>query len=236
MGKRLNQQRRGRGGSLWESPGFRYLGRLSLGSLTPGKGVIVELKRDATHTAPLARIVFDNGEEILIPAFNGAYVGQVIYRGTGEVKPGNILPLDAIPEGTKVYMIELRPGDGGKLVRTAGGFAFILAREGGKVKIKLPSGATKLLDPRCRAVVGEIAGGGLKEKPILKAGKKWHIMHAKHRYWPRVSAASMNAVEHPFGGGRKHRHTGKPETTSRNAPPGRKVGYIAARRTGRKKR
>ena len=86
----------------------------------------------------------------------------------------------------------------------------------------------------CRATIGVVAGGGRKEKPFVKAGKKYHAMKAKAIKWPRVRGVAMNAVDHPFGGGR-HQHTGKPTTVSRRMPPGRKVGHIAARRTGVRK-
>ncbi len=236
MGKRLNQQRRGKGSPTWRVPSHRFWGAVKL-PVKQGKGVVLDLVRDAIHSAPLALIKWEDGTEFLLPAAHGIAVGDIIeYSQGAEVKPGNVLPLGAIPEGTRIFNIELQPGDGGKLVRTAGSFAIVVGKEGDEVAVKLPSGAIKRLDARCRAVVGTVAGAGITEKPILKAGKKFHIMRAKNKYWPRVAAASMNAVEHPFGGGRVHRHTGKPETTSRNAPPGRKVGYIAARRTGRRKR
>jgi large subunit ribosomal protein L2 len=173
----------------------------------------------------------------IVPAATGISVGQVIESGdTASATPGNVVPLKNVAEGDRVFCIEIVPGDGGKLVRGAGSSAIVMSKDEQRVRIKLPSGKIKLLPPRCKAIVGTVAGTGIREKPILKAGKKFHIMKAKHTYWPRVSASAMNAVEHPFGGGRKHGHAGKPQTSSRNAPPGRKVGYIAASRTGRKRR
>uniref|UniRef100_A0A2K6F3Z9 Large ribosomal subunit protein uL2 n=1 Tax=Propithecus coquereli TaxID=379532 RepID=A0A2K6F3Z9_PROCO len=83
-----------------------------------------------------------------------------------------------------------------------------------------------------RAVVGVVAGGGRIDKPILKAGRAYHKYKAKRNCWPRVRGVAMNPVEHPFGGG-NHQHIGKPSTIRRDAPAGRKVGLIAARRTGR---
>ena len=236
MGKRLNQQRRGKGAPTWKSPSHRYLPAISLGRIENKRGVVVELRRDALRTAPLAIVKFENGEELVIPAAHGMYVGQIIEAGEDvPVRGGNIVTLANVPEGGRVYCVELQPGDGGKLVRSAGSFATVVAREGEYVVLKLPSGKLKKVPAKARAIVGQAAGSGIKEKPILKAGKKFWIMRARHRYWPRVAAASMNAVEHPFGGGRVHRHIGKPQTSPRNAPPGRKVGYIAARRVGRKK-
>uniref|UniRef100_A0AAQ5XTD2 Large ribosomal subunit protein uL2 n=1 Tax=Amphiprion ocellaris TaxID=80972 RepID=A0AAQ5XTD2_AMPOC len=90
----------------------------------------------------------------------------------------------------------------------------------------------KVISSANRAVVGVVAGGGRIDKPILKAGRAYHKYKAKRNCWPRVRGVAMNPVEHPFGGG-NHQHIGKPSTIRRDAPAGRKVGLIAARRTGR---
>ena len=102
------------------------------------------------------------------------------------------------------------------------------------VRIKLPSNKEKSFLPHCRAAVGIIAGGGRLEKPLLKAGIAFMKMRAKNKLYPVTSGVAMNAVDHPFGSGRG-RHMGKPRTVSRHAPPGRKVGSIASRKTGKKK-
>nr|KAF6270874.1 ribosomal protein L8 [Myotis myotis] len=101
-----------------------------------------------------------------------------------------------------------------------------------KTRVKLPSGSKKVISSANRAVVGVVAGGGRIDKPILKAGRAYHKYKAKRNCWPRVRGVAMNPVEHPFGGG-NHQHIGKPSTIRRDAPAGRKVGLIAARRTGR---
>uniref|UniRef100_A0A671TEK1 Large ribosomal subunit protein uL2 n=1 Tax=Sinocyclocheilus anshuiensis TaxID=1608454 RepID=A0A671TEK1_9TELE len=93
-------------------------------------------------------------------------------------------------------------------------------------------GIVKVISSANRAVVGVVAGGGRIDKPILKAGRAYHKYKAKRNCWPRVRGVAMNPVEHPFGGG-NHQHIGKPSTIRRDAPAGRKVGLIAARRTGR---
>uniref|UniRef100_A0A5F8G3L1 Large ribosomal subunit protein uL2 n=1 Tax=Monodelphis domestica TaxID=13616 RepID=A0A5F8G3L1_MONDO len=90
----------------------------------------------------------------------------------------------------------------------------------------------KVISSANRAIVGVVAGGGRIDKPILKAGRAYHKYKAKRNCWPRVRGVAMNPVEHPFGGG-NHQHIGKPSTIRRDAPAGRKVGLIAARRTGR---
>ena len=98
----------------------------------------------------------------------------------------------------------------------------------------LPSRHTISLSNECRAQLGVVAGGGIKEQVIVKAGKSHYMMHTLNRMWPHNRGVKMNPVDHPFGG--KQHHKGKSSMTSRNAPPGRKVGHIAASRTGRRKR
>merc|ERR1711942_160495 len=100
-----------------------------------------------------------------------------------------------------------------------------------RTRVKLPSGTKKVLDSRCRATVGVIAGGGRIDKPLLKAGRAYHKYKVKRNCWPKVRGVAMNPVEHPFGGG-NHQHIGNPSTIRRDASPGKKVGLIAARRTG----
>ena len=235
MGKVLNQQRRGKGSMTWRSPRHKYAPKVSFKDIT-GKAVVIDLFREAQRSAPQALIEFEEGAAI-IPAVQGLFVGQIIDGSeSAEVKRGNIVELKDIPDGERVFCIELVPGDGGKIVRGAGATAVVMSKSADYVRVKLPSGKTKDLPMKCRAILGAAAGSGIADKPILKAGKMFHMMKAKHTYWPRVASASMNAAEHPFGGGRKHRHGGICQTASRGAPPGRKVGYIAASRTGRKRK
>jgi len=99
-------------------------------------------------------------------------------------------------------------------------------------RIKLPSGSKKIVPSNCRAMVGQVAGGGRTEKPMLKAGNAYHKFRVKRNCWPKVRGVAMNPVEHPHGGG-NHQHIGHASTVRRDAPPGQKVGLIAARRTGR---
>lgn len=101
-----------------------------------------------------------------------------------------------------------------------------------KTRIKLPSGAKKVVPSANRAMVGIIAGGGRIDKPILKAGRAYHKYKVKRNCWPKVRGVAMNPVEHPHGGG-NHQHIGKASTVRRDASAGKKVGLIAARRTGR---
>ncbi len=238
MGKRLLVQRAGRG-----SPTFRNRGHLRVGparypplpTTETIRGRIVDLLHDPGRWVPLAKIVLENGVEFLTPAVEGMYVGQIITLGpNADIKNGNILPISSIPEGTQICNIEIRPGDGGKLVRSSGTYAVIVGRSGNKTLVQLPSGKIKEIPNNARATIGVIAGGGRPEKPLLKAGASYHKWKVKARKWPRVRGVAMNAVSHPHGGG-SHQSVSFPSTVARTAPPGQKVGHIAARRTGRRK-
>jgi len=133
-----------------------------------------------------------------------------------------------------IYNIEALPRDGGKFVRASGVFAKIITKMQNKIVVELPSAKRRLFLPDCRATIGVIAGSGRKDKPFLKAGKRYYAMKAKNKLWPQVSGTSMNSVDHPFGGSSSS-VKGGPTQASRNAPPGRKVGKIAPKRTGRKR-
>lgn len=236
MGKRLIQQRRGRGTHTYRAPSFRYKGKAEYPRVETS-GMVVDLVHCQGHSAPLMEVAYLSGEKSLAIAPEGIKVGSEISIGgtrVNSVNNGSVLALKDIPEGTLIYNIELRPGDGGKLVRSSGSFAKIVAKTEKGVQIKLPSHKEKLFLPECRAAIGIIAGGGRLEKPFLKAGTRYKKMRAKNKLYPQVCGISMNAVDHPFGG--KGSHTkGRPTQSPRNAPPGRKVGKIAPRRTGRKK-
>ncbi len=238
MPKRLPQQRRGRGLPRYRSPSHRYKGKVSFPPVLneTWRGKIVDLLHCPGHSAPLMLVKWENRQKSLLIAPYGVRVGDEIVMGpNAEVKTGNIVMLGAVPEGTEIFMIELRPGDGGKLVRSAGSSAKVISKDEKYVYVQLPSRQIKAFLKTCRAMVGQAAGGGRLEKPIVKAGKKYHIMKARNRKWPIVAASVRNAVDHPFGGG-KERRPNKPRTVSRNAPPGKKVGSIAARRTGLRKK
>jgi large subunit ribosomal protein L2 len=195
------------------------------------EGIIVDLIHCPGHSAPLAVIRFSD-EITLVPAVKKMHVGQSVSVGKAEL--GNVCQLNNIPEGTQICCVELRPDDGGKIIRSAGASGYVVSKDEKSVTIRLPSGKMKKMNPRCRALIGGIAGGGMGDKPLFKAGKNFYKMKAKNKYWPTVSGNKKDARDHPFGGGR-HKHSGKPETVSHHTPPGRKVGSIAARRMGHKK-
>merc|ERR1712073_188885 len=141
----------------------------------------------------------------LFVAAEGMYTGQFVYCGKkSQITIGNVMPIGHMPEGTIVCNLEEKTGDRGKLARASA---------------------------NC-AMVGCIAGGGRIDKPILKAGRAFHKYRVKRNSWPKVRGVAMNPVEHPHGGG-NHQHIGKASTVKRGASSGKKVGLIAARRTGR---
>ncbi|OYT56451.1 MAG: 50S ribosomal protein L2 [Candidatus Aenigmarchaeota archaeon ex4484_14] len=234
MGKRLIQQRRGRGGR-YKAPSHRYLGKVSyIRNREPTKGRVIDIKHDPARSAPVAVIALENTQRnILLPAAEGMMLGQEIMFNHGDVSIGNVLPLKDIPEGTQIYNIEINPGDGGKLCRSSGGFAIVVGHEKGKTTIRLPSRKFKILKSTCRATIGKVAGSGRVEQPFVKAGKKFYAAKARNKLYPVVSGVAMNAVDHPFGGSAK---PGKHKTVKRDVPPGKKVGSIAARRTGKGKK
>ncbi len=230
MGKRIISQRRGRGSMRYRSLSFKYKGAAKHIKKT---GVVKDLLNCPGHSAPLAWVKYEGGEGLML-AYQGLSVGDKVEVG-GKAKNGNTLMLKDVPEGTLVYNIERKPGDGGKFVRAGGTFGRIMNKlEDGSVLIKMPSKKTIKFKGDCKATLGIVAGGGRKDKPFLKAGKKWFAMRAKGRLYPETSGVAMNAIDHPFGSGRG-RNLGKHSIAPRNAPPGRKVGQIKARRTGKKK-
>lgn len=232
MGKRILQRRRGKAGIQFRAP--------SKGKIAPvrypkaeGTATVTAILDERGRSAPLAQIRLERDRYSYLPAVAGMTVGQEVTLGsTAGVVEGNVLSLSSIPEGTRISNIEIRPGDGGKLVRASGTSAVLFSKANGRAILKLPSGKNILVSDRCRATVGEIAGGGRREKPFLTAGARHHAMRAAGRVYPRMRGIAMAVVYHPFGGGR-HQHPGKSTSTSRNAPPGRKVGLIAPRKTGR---
>jgi len=237
MGKSLIQQRKGKASSTFRAPSFRYAGEArnkTFGKESAGK--IIDLINCPGHSAPLAAIEYNDGEKTLEIAAEGVKVGQAVNAAEeGSIRTGNTLSLKNIPEGTGIYNIESKPGDGGKFVRASGAFAKVVTKMKNRVVILLPSKKTKEFLEGCRATIGIIAGSGKKEKPFVKAGNKYHAMKAKNRFYPNVSGASMNALNHPFGGTRSSRK-GRPTIVPKYAPPGRKVGMLRPRRTGRRKK
>jgi large subunit ribosomal protein L2 len=241
MGKRIRVQRRGRGGSTFRASTHkrvapvRYPQATKRDSEAVTNGVIERLLHEPGRGSPLALASFESGEKCHIVIPEGAFVGQQIQiGGKASTEVGNILPLGKIPEGTMVCNLELHPGDGGKIARSSGAYSTVVAHTVQGTMIKLPSGKSKYLSDHCRATIGVVSGAGRTDKPFLKAGAKFHFMKAKGHKYPRTRGVAMVAAVHPYGSSK--RGARKVTTVSRGAPPGQKVGLIAARGAGQKRR
>jgi len=231
MGKRIIQQARGHGSSTYRAKPTSYIYKIQYPKVLVGEGKVIKLQDSSAHSAPLAKILYGK-TTFYIPAFKGMVEGQTI-AFKDELEKGNILALENIPIKTEIYCIESRPGDGGKFIKAGGNAAIVSRKIGNKILVMFPSKKEKSFNPKCRAIIGQIAGHGRLEKPVVKAGKKHHIKKSKNKLWPRTSAVKMNAIDHPFGSGRGKNV--KSKIAKRNAPAGRKVGLLRPRRTGKKK-
>lgn len=228
MGKRLRTQRRGKGGPNYRSPSFSHVSPGRLPSVRSGQGVITDIIHAPGRTTPLMQIRFDGVEEYTI-APEGCAVDQRIEIGpSATVGRGNVMPVGSIPEGTYVFNLEVHPGDGGKLVRSAGAAAVVIGHDA-LTTIQLPSGELKRVDNQCYAMIGVPAGGGRIDRPLAKAGKKFHTFKRRAKSYIHVSGVAMNPINHPFGGG-SHQHVGRPSTVGRGARPGQKVGRLSRKR------
>ena len=231
MGRPILQQRRGKGGPTYRTKWYAYRIRLTYPSYN-GEGTVGKFLSLAGHSTPLAMIKTARGVFFNI-AIEGLELGQKISFGEGaEVKNGNILPLSQIPIGTSVCNIEIVPLAGGKIVRSSGLSASVLRKTAEGVTMLLPSKKEMVFNEKSRATIGTAAGGGRTEKPFVKAGNRFHLLKARNKHYPRTSPIKRNAVNHPFGGGRG-KNMGKSGIAPRWAPPGRKVGLLRPRQTGR---
>jgi large subunit ribosomal protein L2 len=236
MGKRITQQARGRGGPTFKVRKRAFMHKIGYPRLdVEGKAVISRLIGSAGHSAPLAEIKI-NGVRFVVPAADGVYEGQEIFIGKRpenmNAEVGDVVRLRDLDQGTKVFNVERSPGDGGKFLRTAGSSGVVMDRDVKGIGLGIKRRVVKL-NEEGRAVVGVISGDGRRMKPLVKAGKRHHIMKSQGRKWHRTSAVKVNAIDHPFGGGRGKRI--KSKIAKRNSPPGLKVGHIRPSKTGRKK-
>lgn len=232
MGKRIISQARGHGSLTYRVRKKAYQFKIKY-PMNSGDALIMDLIHSPAHSAPLMKLRVGN-EMFFNPAFNGAVVGDTVAIHSTASKTGNIMFLKDIPTGTPIYNIENNPGDGGKMIRSAGTSATVFKiYDHNKVGVIMPSKKEIILSGDCRASVGVIAGDGKLLKPFITAGKKFYKMKARNKLWPRTSAVKVNAVDHPFGSGRGKRI--KPKIAKRNSPPGTRVGHIRPRQTGKRK-
>ena len=158
---------------------------------------VVGVEYDPNRTSNIALIKYEDGTLSYILAPVGLKDGDTVVSGqNADIKIGNCLPIENIPVGTLIHNIELNPGQGGKMVRTAGGEAQLMAKEGEYAHIRLPSGEMRLVLSRCRATIGTI---GNAEHSNIKLGKAGRTRHLGVR--PTVRGSVMNPVDHPHGGG-----------------------------------
>jgi len=232
MGKRIIVQRRGRGTSTYRIKGKAFRYELGYPRNLTGKGKVEKIINSPAHTAPIAKIVYNKGV-FYIPAYKGMYEGQGLDFDSKNVEKGKVMQLKDLPIKTPIYCVESTPGNGGTLIRSGGQYATVTKFIGGKAVVTLPSKKQRQFNPKSRAVVGVVAGHGRLEKPVVKAGKKYKMMKARSKLWPRTGALKMNAVDHPLGSGRGKNP--KSKISKRHASPGKKVGLVRPKRTGKRK-
>jgi large subunit ribosomal protein L8e len=247
MGRVIRSQREGAGSIFKSRPThhdqaalFRPLDYTERQGYIRGK--VTDIVHKSKQSSPLIKVVFRHPlyysqQKSYMLAAEGIFTGQYIYAGKkATMNIGNILPVGQMPEGTIAFSVERKIGDRGCLVRASGSYAVIVGHrpESNSTRIKLPSGAKKVISSKCRAIIGQAAGGGRTEKPMLKAGNAYNKRATKRGGWPRVRGVAMNPVDHPHGGG-NHQHIGHSATVGRGCPPGQKAGLIAARRSGLKR-
>ncbi|KNA91512.1 50S ribosomal protein L2 [Gordonia sp. w5E2] len=200
---------------------------------------VAHIEYDPNRTARIALLHYVDGEKRYIIAPKGLSQGDVVESGpAADIKPGNNLPLRNIPTGTQVHAVELRPGGGAKMARSAGASIQLLGKEGAYATLRMPSGEIRRVDVRCRATVGEV---GNAEQSNINWGKAGRMRWKGKR--PTVRGVVMNPVDHPHGGGEGKtsggRHPvspwGQPEGRTRKNKASDKL-IVRRRRTGKNKR
>lgn len=187
---------------------------------------VVTVEYDPNRSARLALLHYADGDKRYILAPLGLRVGEVLYSGKdAEVRTGNTLPLINIPTGTLVHNIELRPGKGGQLIRSAGGSAQVMGREGAYTQIRLKSGEMRRILSDCLATVGQVGNPDHENVTIGKAGRQRWLGRKPH-----VRGVVMNPVDHPHGGGEGKSGAGNPHPVS---PWGQKAKGYKTRHTKR---
>lgn len=177
-------------------------------------GRVERIEYDPNRTAHIALVVFANGDKRYILAPQGLRPGDVVSSGPdAEIRPGNALPLAKIPVGTLLHNVELKPGKGGQLARSAGASAQLMGKEGGRAVLRLPSGEFRKVDLRCMATVGVMGNADHANRKLGKAGRaRWLGIR------PTVRGVAMNPVDHPHGGGEGRTSGGRHPVTPWGVP------------------
>ncbi|MBE6871100.1 MAG: 50S ribosomal protein L2 [Ruminococcaceae bacterium] len=175
-----------------------------------GKATVIAIEYDPNRTAHIALLQYEDGEKRYILAPNGLAVGDIVEAGPdADIKKGNALPIENIPVGTVIHNIELYPGKGAQLVRSAGNAAQLMAKENGYAQVRLPSNEMRLIRLNCMATIGEVGNIDHENVSIGKAGRKRHM-----GIRPTVRGSVMNPCDHPHGGGEGKSPIGRPGPVS----------------------
>ena len=167
---------------------------------------VAAIEYDPNRTARLALLFYADGEKRYIIAPLGVKVGDTLVSGaSAEIRPGNCLPISNIPVGTMIHNIEIKEGKGGQLVRSAGGAAQLLAKEGDFAQVRMPSGEVRLIRQKCFATIGQVGNLDHSNIKLGKAGRKRHL-----GVRPTVRGSAMTPRDHPHGGGEGRQPIGKP--------------------------
>ena len=204
-----------------------------------GSAKVIGIEYDPNRTSYIALLEDENGKKSYIIAPLGVTDGDILHSGAdADIKPGNTLPIENIPVGTIIHNIELYPGKGGQLVRSAGAQAQLMAKENGMAQVRLPSGEVRLVRLDCKATIGQI---GNIEHDTIKVGKAGKTRHMGIR--PTVRGSVMNPCDHPHGGGEGRSPIGRPGPVTPWGKPAlvyktrnkkaRTNKYIVRRRNGR---
>ncbi|EPR78640.1 60S ribosomal protein L8 [Spraguea lophii 42_110] len=191
----------------WKRKHHKSKGIVGFPTLKNCEATVEKIVHESGRPAPLAIINYKKEEKNtkgLLVAIEGIYEGQKIQIGeNASLELGNVCPIKEIPEGSLVSMVEKKPKDGGKYVKSPGCYATIVYHNKltNQTTIKLPSGERVRVTGESRALLGIIAGGGKDDKPLLKAVNAYYKYKTKGKPWPRVRGVAMNPVDHPHGGG-----------------------------------
>ncbi len=182
---------------------------------------VAEIEYDPNRSALIALLVYADGEKRYIIQPRGLQVGDSVVAGPGsDIRTGNAMPLQEVPLGTSVHCVEMRPGKGAQICRSAGTGAQVVAKEGGYVTLKLRSGEMRMLRQECAATIGEVGNADFELIKIGKAGKSRWLGRR-----PKVRGVAMNPVDHPLGGGEGKSSGGRHPTTPWGKPEGKKTRH-----------
>ncbi len=196
-------------------------------NITDSAAKVIGIEYDPNRTAYIALVEYEDGTRKYILAPLGLTDGDVVYSGAeADIKPGNTLPIANIPVGTFIHNIELYPGKGGQLVRSAGSAAQLMAKENGQAQVRLPSGEVRIVRLDCKATIGQI---GNIEHEIIKIGKAGKKRHMGIR--PTVRGSVMNPCDHPHGGGEGRSPIGRPSPVTPWGKPA--LGYKTRKKKAR---